>query len=313
VAGLGLVLYSFNKSNYTYAADLRYVFLVRDVSPDSLHSITESSIISNSLDASVALAANNIPVNDQDRIINTPNGVGNVGGVITIERAPVIRLTDAKKTKTVRSWQKTVGDLLTEQKVPEIGEQDTVTPAISAQVVHNMSVTIVRVQETDIIEKTVVAFQTSVVDDNTRYRGEPDTVTQAGKDGLITKTYHIRREDGVEVSRKLLKTDTVAMVKKIVSHPVKLKIDSSQTRSGRATWYSSRYQAASNYLDRGTNVRVTNLVNGKSVLIQIQDHMANDGSDGRNVIIDLHPTYFSQLGVPISQGLMSVKVEVIVN
>jgi hypothetical protein len=174
-----------------------------------------------------------------------------------------------------------------------------------------MTIIIVRVQETDIYDTQVISYTTITKDDPTQYRGQPDIVKQQGKNGQKVLTYHVRREDGIEVSRKLIKTDITNAIDKIVLHPTKLKIG--RVQNGNATWYKSKYQAASNVLRRGTNVRVSSPITGKSIEIQIQDYMENDGSDGRNVIIDLHPDYFRQLGYSIGQGVVSVKVEEILN
>lgn len=283
----------------------QHPYILFEISADSGHFVTERSISSKYSDVKLALLANSIPLYAEDRMRVVSDQAGG-SGVIYIERAPLITIADGKRTKTVRSWVKDISELLIEQKVPEIGQDDKIVPAQDEVIVNNMTVKITRVQETDIIETKIVPFQVVTKEDNSRYRGEPDVVMQEGKDGKKVLTYHVRREDGVEVTRKLTKTDATAPVEKVISKAAKLKIG--QVMTGKASWYSSRYQAASHILPRGTNVRVTNTLNGKSVIIIIQDYMESEDK-----IIDLHPDIFKQLGALLSQGIQPVKVEEILN
>lgn len=299
------------RPTYVFAENVDYQYLVKDVSPDSGHYITEKVIHSSKTDAKYALINSGFVVYDEDIIKVTPDIKLRIGGEIEITRAPLINIVDGKKARAVHSWAKTVADLFTEKSVPEIGKDDKVDKSLSDPIVHNMTIIIVRVQETDIYDTQVISYTTITKDDPTQYRGQPDIVKQQGKNGQKVLTYHVRREDGIEVSRKLIKTDITNAIDKIVLRPTKLKIG--RVQNGNATWYKSKYQAASNALRRGTNVRVSSPITGKSIEIQIQDYMENDGSDGRNVIIDLHPDYFRQLGYSIGQGVVSVKVEEILN
>jgi len=303
---IGLILLPHVKAKLLWQpGDLKsnYPFVIYETSADSGHFVTEHPIISQYSDSKLALAENNIPLYTEDRYKTITM---NNGGVIFIDRAPTITVVDGKRIRVVRSWTTTVSDLVTEQKIPEIGKDDRISPDLASAVTDKMTITIVRVQETDIIVTQVINYQTVTKDDPNRFRGEPDIIQQDGKNGQKVLTYHVRREDGIEVSRKLTKTDTTAAVNKIILHATKLKIG--RIMSGKASWYSSKYQAASHVLPRGTNVRVTNTANGKSVIIQIQDYMESDDK-----IIDLRPDIFQQLGVPLSAGIQTVKVEEVLN
>jgi rare lipoprotein A (peptidoglycan hydrolase) len=306
---VGVFIYT--RPDYTFVVkpDLRY--LVMDVSPDSAHFVTESVILSYTDNIGVILNSNGFTIFPEDIIKSTPDRNMLLGGQIEITRAPQINIIDGKRTKKVHSWAKTVADLLTEKGVPEIGKADEIDKQMGDPIVHDMTIIIVRVQETDISVTEVINYKTITKDDSSRYRGEADEVQQVGKNGQKVYTYHVRREDGEEVSRKLTKTDITVAVDKIILHPTKLKIG--RVQNGNATWYKSKYQAASNTLKRGTNVRVSNPSNGKTIIIQIQDYMENDGSDGRRVIIDLHPDYFGQLGYTLGMGVVPIKVEEILN
>lgn len=94
------------------------------------------------------------------------------------------------------------------------------------------------------------------------------------------------------------------------------------TESGQASFYGDKHQnrktasgelyqhklktAAHKKLPFGSNVKVTNVDNGKSVIVKINDR----GPFVRGRIIDLSKSAFSSIG-NTSSGLIDVKIEVI--
>nr|WP_319021332.1 septal ring lytic transglycosylase RlpA family protein [Pseudomonas sp. FME51] len=92
--------------------------------------------------------------------------------------------------------------------------------------------------------------------------------------------------------------------------------------SGQASFYADRYQnrktasgepykagqntAAHRTLPFGSQVRVTNVRNGKSVVVRINDR----GPFVRGRVIDLSRSAFASIG-DTSAGLLSVRIEVI--
>lgn len=91
---------------------------------------------------------------------------------------------------------------------------------------------------------------------------------------------------------------------------------------GKASYYADKFQsrktangerfdqdkstAAHKKLPFGTRVRVTNVENGKSVVVRINDR----GPFSKGRIIDLSRSAFSKIG-DLRQGLMNVKIEVV--
>ncbi len=63
--------------------------------------------------------------------------------------------------------------------------------------------------------------------------------------------------------------------------------------------------AANNFLKLGTLVKVTNLLNGKTVIVKVNDRM----NKGNKRLIDLSQAAAKQLGI-IHQGLGNVSIEV---
>jgi rare lipoprotein A len=94
------------------------------------------------------------------------------------------------------------------------------------------------------------------------------------------------------------------------------------TESGQASYYSDRHQnrktasgaryahdqktAAHKHLPFGSNVKVTNTNNGKSVIVKINDR----GPFVKGRIIDLSKSAFGSIG-NISSGLIKVNIEVV--
>lgn len=301
------VLWFSGQSRTAYADEPnQFPFLVREISANSTHTITEYPILAHSLDARAALVENKQVVYAEDRVTLAVDSYGAVGGIINFERAPVLHLTDGKKTRDVRSWKSTLREVFTEQSVPEIANDDKVSLPLDSAIVNEMNVVIVRVQETDAIEKQTIVYKTVTRDDPQVYRGQ-SKVVQEGRNGIKEITHHLRREDGVTVSDKVTKTAFSTTVQdKIISNGTKLKIG--RTISGSASWYSSRYTAASHVWPRGTDVRVTNTKTGKSMEFKIDDHMA-----GEDKVIDLNPSVFTALGASLGDGVQPVLVEEVLN
>jgi rare lipoprotein A len=103
------------------------------------------------------------------------------------------------------------------------------------------------------------------------------------------------------------------------------KIDAAKTgykETGKASFYAMKYQsrktasgeifdqsaytAAHNRLPFGTKVKVTNVQNGKSVIVRINDR----GPFVKGRIIDLSRSAFSKIGNPRA-GVIDVKIEIV--
>lgn len=309
VTGLAMIVGGFvwrARASDVFFNQPQFAYVVREVSASAGHHVIEQAIVSRYADHSLALLENNIKVDNKDKVSRYPEAIPAIGGVIVIERAPVIHLTDGKRSRDIRSWSTTLKVALSENNVPEIGVDDKVTPSVESTVNHDMNVGIVRVRKTLVIEKEKIPFKTVEIDDPNTARGK-NTVKVAGHDGVKERTFEVTREDGTEVSKVLKKTEvTVPKEDRIISKGTKLIIG--KVMSGTASWYKSSYSAASNVLKRGTNVRVTNQKTGKSLELKIEDHMA-----GATHIIDLRPDIFQQLGGTLGQGIQSVKVEEVLN
>jgi uncharacterized protein YabE (DUF348 family) len=131
-------------------------------------------------------------------------------------------------------------------------------------------------------------------------------VVRAGVSGLAVETYRLRIVDGEPVSRVLL-------ARRVVSRAVSERLvrglrdaGSHGTQVGEATWYhapGAGFTAAHPWLPFGTVVRVTNVANGDSVQVVINDRGPFGGR-----IIDLSPEAFDAITGNLSQGICQVRL-----
>lgn len=227
-----------------------------------------------------------------DYIRSYPDLTLGVGGTVYLYRAPLVTVVDWGKSQVVHTWQTTVAAVLAEAKI-DIGDQDVVSGELP-------TITIIRVQEADVHVTEPVAFSTQTVADPTREKGQRATV-QTGKNGVRTKTFHVRRENGAEVSRVLTKNEiTTPSTPEIIKEGTKVVVYG----TGTATWYtkSLNHAAAHNTLPKGTKVRVVNTSNGKSTVVTV----VGGGLDG--ALIDLSYDAFTEIGDP-GAGRLAVRVE----
>lgn len=242
-----------------------------------------------------------VAVAPEDRIEAFPDPALGLGSALTVTRATLITVVDANQRSDYRTWVSTVADLLDEQEI-SIGKDDSIDKDEKETIEDKMTITITRVEVTEVDEKESIAFSKVSVDDSTMEKGE-SKLLQAGKNGVRTKTFRVRRENGKEVERKLINTEiTTEPVTEKTAKGTKVVVFG----SGEATWYKRPGHtagAASNTLPFGTKVHVVNLTNSKSVDVTINDR----GIQG-SAIIDLNKEAFEKIA-PLGAGRISVRME----
>lgn len=241
-----------------------------------------------------------VEIYSEDKVKTFPDPELGIGSKIEILRANPVSVIDARDIKTYRTWTKTIREFLSEEKI-KIGEQDIVKPEIGEKITGEMEIKITRVGYTEMKETETIDYKTIIQDDSTLERGTTK-IKQNGINGIKEFTYKVRRENGKEVSRKLMKTETTREPEnKIISKGTKIIVYG----TGTATWYDwiSGMTAASNSLAYGTMIHVVNVENGKSTDVKIVDKGIKGGA-----IIDLSDEAFSQLA-PLSKGKIQVRLE----
>lgn len=292
-----------SRHDQTYAQDATLVSAATDLHPTQVFSVVHKA---DSLQE--AFQAAGVSYFPEDKVSFFPDPILGLGTVITVQRALVITVVDGKKTKTLRTWATTVGGLLKDKKI-ELGDDDKIAPTLTTPLAQNTIITINRVARTQVSELETINFPTVQKNDDTMWRGE-SILVQEGKNGQREKKYLLIREDGELVSKTLLSNNViVAAVNKILRVGTKLKIG--RTLTGKSTWYQCcGTKVAMDAFRKGTTVRVTNLNNGKSIIVGVDGCIC--GTSG--VLIDLAPDYFQQLGGLLNQGVLpNVRVEEVLN
>lgn len=192
-----------------------------------------------------------------------------------------------------------------------LGKADRVRPPEDATLVRGMQVRVVQVRLVMEIAQVAAPFPTLIQYSTDLDAGEAE-VGVAGAPGVAVHTFRVTYRNGREVSRILLSekvlTQPTAQVRVVGTNPTPMA--DSGVQYGQASWYDwdicqgPGLTAAHVSLPKGTEVTVTNLDNGKSVTVVINDR-GPYGVPGR--IIDLCDDAFVQIA-PLGQGLADVVI-----
>lgn len=128
-----------------------------------------------------------------------------MGGKISIYRAPEYTIIDGKKKSEIKSWAITVRELLDEQRI-ELMTEDKINLPFNTTLENHAQIKITRVAIAHIDKTQDIDFKKVEKEDKNLDKGKT-RVEQKGAKGQKKLTYEVRREDGVEVSRKLIKTE----------------------------------------------------------------------------------------------------------
>jgi hypothetical protein len=198
----------------------------------------------------------------------------------------------------------TVGELLIAMNV-KVHRLDVVRPARDSLLFGLARVRLVRIRQAVVTLIEVVPFKT-VIQYSSDLAADEVRVLTAGVAGSARRAYRVTYRNGKEIARQLL-TDVVlsSPVDRVEEHSTLDAAHGSQT--GQASWYDCPDEgdyAAHLTLPKGTSVTVTDLDNGNTVTVVINDR-GPYGVPGR--IIDLCSTAFATLA-PLSQGVADVTI-----
>ncbi|WP_285844326.1 ubiquitin-like domain-containing protein [Metabacillus halosaccharovorans] len=149
-----------------------------------------------------------IDVTEHDRIEPALDTVIKNDLSLTIDKAFQITLNVGEEDKQhVWTTSTTVADFLKNQDV-QLNELDKVEPALTDELTEKSNVTVTRIEKvTDVVEEPIAFNVVEKKDDNIEKGVQK--VINSGKEGKQEKHYEVTIENGQEVTRKLLKTETV--------------------------------------------------------------------------------------------------------
>lgn len=161
-----------------------------------------------------ALKEAGVSVGPYDKVQPDPAGPLQAGLHVYVHRAKRVLLSVDGSTRELFTHRQTVGELLQETGV-SLRPQDRVSPSRDATLKPDMAVQVTRVDEKEEVQEEVIPGDVVYRDDPTLERGLT-AVAEQGQDGLRRHRYRVRYENGVEVSRELLATETVREPKRTV-------------------------------------------------------------------------------------------------
>jgi uncharacterized protein YabE (DUF348 family) len=221
------------------------------------------------------------------------------GDVIVYDPAVGVTLTADGRVRDVVTNAEDVETLLDSLDIVLQGE-DRVVPTPRTELRQGLRVTVVRVTHREVAVQQPIPFATEVRNSNDLMLGIR-RVERDGVPGALRRVYEVTLENGTEVARSLLSTETV---RQPVSQVILEGTRPPHTQSGVASWYHrTGMVAAHKTLPFGTQVKVTNTANGRSVVVVINDR----GPYIAGRIIDLSDDAFAQLAA-LGVGTVNVRI-----
>ena len=180
-----------------------------------------------------------VTVFPEDYVVAFPDPILGLGSKITIFRATPITLDDGGHPTTVRTFARTVKELLAERGIV-LGAADLVEPEEEAPLSWEGRVAVIRVEETELVEWQSIPFRTVTRDDPNLLQGTT-RVEQEGRAGVKELTFRVRRENGREVFRELL-------AEQVISQPVdRVVIRGTKVWVARGPWEAIIREVAPRY------------------------------------------------------------------
>lgn len=253
------------------------------------------------------LAVQKLSLQGGDSIFPDETAVLFSGMRIHIARAHPMTIFVDGVERAIRTQALSVGQALIEGGFV-LDEDDIVTPGKEAFAESGIKVTVIRVETREESVEKSIAFAKQVNEDDT-LSWRKNVVTEKGEKGIERLTYRVSSHDGKEVNRKLLKSEVIKEpVTEVTTQGTFVKVGKSHR--GAASWYAytGTLSAANPWLPMGSFVRVTNIDNGKSVIVKINDR----GPFAPGRIIDLDKVAFAKIA-SIGAGVINVKMEEITN
>ena len=253
------------------------------------------------------LTENKIALSEYDQILPEKNSTLFSGTKIEIKRAVKIKIEVDGKTVENYSLANNVREVITENKI-EIGRLDKAEPDFDSPPTNNSKIILTRINVEEKIIPQDIPFKI-VSKEDSKLGWREKKVSQVGEKGILEVLYKITYKNNKEISRVILsKNISQQPVDEINVHGTYMELG--KANKGQGTWYAFKggLFAASTTIPRGGFAKVTNLANGKSVVVEINDY----GPQGKGRIIDLDKVAFAKIA-SLGAGVIGVKVEQVLN
>ncbi|MDQ0273112.1 G5 and 3D domain-containing protein [Cytobacillus purgationiresistens] len=153
------------------------------------------------------LEEQNVEVNKHDVVQPLPEEAIQHEMEVEIDKAFQLKVADGGKESQLWTTSTTVADFLSDHDI-KLNHLDRVEPKLEETIKEDDEIKVIRVEKvTDVVEEPI-RFAVVTRKDNSMDKGA-EKVVEDGQEGLLKKEYEIVRENGKEVSRKLLSENTV--------------------------------------------------------------------------------------------------------
>jgi len=215
---------------------------------------------------------------------------------ITIKRATPVILVAWGEQKELRTQKKTIKDFLAEKNIV-LGPQDKVEPSMDQELYPNIQIKVIRIKDEIVTLKRKIPYQT-IYQVNKNLGFYEKRVISEGSEGEVEETYHIFYENGLPVKKIFLSSKfTKPVTNRIIERGVQYGVANFGYYSGFTTAFKGK---------RGAKLLVTNLDNGRQVIVTVVDYGPVNG------LLDLSLEAFRALGGSTVAGrLRNVAVQLV--
>lgn len=264
----------------------------------------EKKIVTKYTKISNILKDKKIKLNKEDKISPKIDTTINNNDTIAITRANTVIISVDGQTRVIKTFDKKISSILKTTGI-SLDKDDYSIPNKDQKIDNTNKIDVIRVAIKKETTKENIAFETISQKSDELYENE-EKITQAGANGILEKSFEIKLENNQEISRKLIsKKTSLKPQNKIIVYGTKKRPTGKIISDGQATYYYGPTIAACNLFPAGTKIKVTNVNNGKSIEVIIDD----TGGFGWPTVIDLRDDYFQKIAGPGDDGIMSVTLE----
>jgi len=240
-----------------------------------------------------------ITLNPAEKVVDIVSPDLGIGAIQIKFIAPTYEIEDGPNKIYFSTFKRGVKGILDEAGIV-LAKEDRVEPSPD-QPASEKKIKITRVEESENEKFELIPYRTKEILDPNLERGLT-RVDQLGSSGKKRLLYSVRRENGVEISNKLVSEEIVEKSQdKIIRIGTKVVVLSSVSGVATATNLSDAV-VSTNYR-RGTLIRITNLANGKKIEKTV-NYTWGSSNPPSGVVLDLSWDILSELGYDgVSRGL----------
>lgn len=149
----------------------------------------------------------NIEINKHDKLSHDLAHKIEENMEIIVDRAFEIEVIDGNETNTYWTTKVSVKQFLQENDL-ELSRLDKIKPKLKTKIDEDTTISIIRVEKLEKEVEESIDYHTEEKKDSSLEKGKTK-VLQEGKEGLANRTYEITKENGEEVSRKVIKEEII--------------------------------------------------------------------------------------------------------